>query len=97
MRTEKRQQVGRPARIEVEGGNIIACRIANLSPGGALLLVSESEWLPPVFDLVDVFANSRRTVRVAWAFSARAGVRFLTVGLAPNRKSGTFGKRVCKA
>jgi PilZ domain-containing protein len=93
MRTEKRQQVGRPARIEIEGGNIIACRIANLSPGGALLLVSESEWLPPVFDLVDVFSDTRRTVRVAWAFSGRAGIRFLSGRKAPTRKSGSFGKR----
>jgi hypothetical protein len=91
MRREERQNVSRPARIELGDGKVLTCRIADVSTAGALLLIQDGEWLPKVFELVDTFANTRRAVRVVWASSNRLGVRF--VGGREKRPTG-FGRRI---
>ena len=93
MRRENRQVVSRPARVELGEGNVIQCRIANLSPGGAMLIMPNSEWLPQTFLLVDTFSNIRREVRLMWTAPDRAGVRFIAGGIAPTVKRNEFGKR----
>jgi hypothetical protein len=59
MRREERQNVSRPARIELGDGKVLTCRIADVSTAGALLLIQDGEWLPKVFELVDTLANTR--------------------------------------
>ncbi|AGK57793.1 hypothetical protein HYPDE_30593 [Hyphomicrobium denitrificans 1NES1] len=94
MRREERQGVSRPARIELGDGKKLTCRIADVSSGGALLLVQDGEWLPKVFELVDTFANTRRTVRVVWASTSRLGVRFVSGRATQPKKPSGFGRRV---
>jgi hypothetical protein len=92
MRKEQRVTVGRPGRIDLGEDRFIACRICNISPGGALLLVENSELLPATFALTDVFATTKRRVRIAWRGGDHIGVRFLDP-LAPKPAVLTFGKR----
>ena len=94
-RREPRQEVSRPARIEIGDGRIVMCRIANIARRGALLLVDESEWLPKFFELFDKFSGSRWEAQVMWTSQNRAGVRFLSgVRAATEKKTVGFGKRV---
>ncbi len=93
MRKETRQPVSRPGRIETDEGKTFSCRIADLSSGGALLLISNGEWLPKQFALVDIFNNTKRYVRIMWTSPDRIGVTFVG-GSPPQRKKPTgFGKR----
>jgi hypothetical protein len=94
MRKEERQQARRPARIELGNGQTQTCRIANVSRGGALLLIPDSEWLPKEFKLVDTFTGTRREVRVVWTASNRAGVQYVSGSAAPAKRQSGFGKRV---
>ncbi len=73
MRKETRQPVSRSGRIETEEGQNLACRITDISTGGALLLISDGEWLPKQFVLVDIFQGTRREVQVIWAAPERVG------------------------
>jgi hypothetical protein len=91
MRREERQNVSRPARIDFGNGNVVTCRIADVSAGGALLLIENNEWMPKRFVLIDAFTKTRREVRVAWASSNRVGVRFVDGG---RSKPLGFGRRV---
>ncbi|RUO98606.1 PilZ domain-containing protein [Hyphomicrobium sp.] len=100
MRKEERQPVSRPARIELDDGKSLACRIADVSSGGALLLVPDSEWLPKTFILHETFTNTRRRVQVRWTSPNRVGVRYIDPPpsarpsqASPARKPGGFGKR----
>jgi len=90
MRRQERQNVSRPARIDFGNGNVLACRIADISAGGALLLVENTEWMPKTFVLIDAFAKTRREVRVAWTSANRVGVRFVGGG---GMKPMGFGRR----
>ncbi|HML28863.1 MAG TPA: PilZ domain-containing protein [Hyphomicrobium sp.] len=96
MRKEERQPVSRPARIELGEGRSIACRIADTSRGGALLLVPDSEWLPKSFALYDTFSDTRRLVQVMWTSPYRSGVRYIDPArtVSAVRKPTGFGKRV---
>ena len=51
------------------------CIVRNLSPGGALLLVS-SLAVPDRFDLIFSASLARHACRVAWRGSDRVGVAF---------------------
>lgn len=93
MRREERQRVSRPARIELDNGSIVLCRIANVSRGGALLLVPDSEWLPKTFHLTDTFSNIRREVRIVWTSPNCAGLRYIDARAAPQKRQIGFGKR----
>jgi len=96
MRKQDRQPVSRPAQIELGDGKWLSCRVADVSEGGSLLIVPDSEWLPKSFVLHDTFLNTRRQVQVMWTSPNRAGVRY--IGGAPivptARKPAGFGKRV---
>ena len=76
MRKEERKYVSRPAKIELPGGRLEACRIANASHEGMLLVVLDSEWLPKSFIVHDIFSEARWPVEVMWTLPNRAGVRF---------------------
>lgn len=96
-RKEERQTVSRPASIEFGDGNVLQCRIANISRSGALLIVPNSESLPSFFHVVDMVLNERREVRKAWTGPNRAGVEYIdgensNFGT-PVRPRATFGKR----
>jgi hypothetical protein len=97
QRREERQSVSRPARIELGDGSVFQCRIANVSRGGALLLVPESELLPAIFHVVDLFSDTRREVRNVWISPGRVGVSYIDIGDGhfgkPVRKQLGFGKR----
>jgi PilZ domain len=93
MRKETRQPVSRPGRIETEDGNTLPCRIADISKGGALLLIPDGEWLPKQFVLVDVFQGTRRQVRVRWAAPDKVGVAFIGDDAPARKKPTGFGKR----
>jgi hypothetical protein len=93
MRREERQRVSRPARVELGDGKTLTCRIADVSRGGALLLIQDGDWLPDVFELFDTFGNVRRDVRVVWTASNRVGVRFLSAGPSRSKKPTGFGRR----
>jgi hypothetical protein len=96
MRKEERKPVSRPARLELGEGKVVPCRIADLSSGGALLMVSDSEWLPKTFILYDTFSDTRRQVQLMWTSPNRAGVRYLDrnpVAPAGRKPTGGFGKR----
>lgn len=96
MRKEERQPVSRPARIELGEGRSLACRIADTSRGGALLVVPDSEWLPKSFIVYDTFSDTRRMVQVRWTSPNRVGVRYIDAGgtVPAARKPTGFGKRV---
>src|SRR5690242_8858357 len=104
MRREERQPVSRPARIELDEGKSLACRIADISSGGALLIVPDSEWLPKSFIVHETFSNTRRRVQVMWTSPNRVGVRYVDSAPAAGttarpatsavRKPTGFGKRV---
>ncbi len=100
MRRHERLQVSWPARIEVDGGNVLQCRIANISRGGALLLLPESESLPDFFHLVDLKTDDRREVRKVWAGANRVGVQYIDGDSdnfgTPVKKRAIFGKRISK-
>ena len=91
MRKEQRKSVGRSARIELDDKRRLHCLIANISTGGALLLVRDSEYLPKTFLLIDVFTEMSRRVAIVWTGSHRAGVRFLDTS--PNLDHLEFGRR----
>jgi hypothetical protein len=91
MRKEQRKIVARSASIDLGDKGTVNCRIADMSRGGALLLVSDSEWLPKSFPLIDIFARMKRPVGVAWTASNRAGVRFLDASAEPDHTE--FGRR----
>jgi hypothetical protein len=96
MRREERKPVSRPAKIELGEGQILTCRIADTSRGGALLLIENSEWLPKSFIIHDTFSGTRRRVRVRWTSPNRAGVQYVDAALAATTapRSVGFGKRV---
>lgn len=97
MRKHERQQVSRPARIEIPDGEALQCRIGNISPGGALLLLQEVDELPNVFHLLDLTSDVRRKVRKVWTGPNRAGVEYIdgeTAAFARPRIQQTFGKRI---
>jgi hypothetical protein len=95
MRREDRKLVGRPARIEMDDGKVLQCRIANVSSGGALLIVFECEWLPKRFRLFDVFSSTGRHVELIWTEGNKVGVRFIEPHVDPWKKGQVvFGKRV---
>ncbi len=93
MRKQTRTPVSRPARIELEDGKSISCRIADVSTRGALLIVSDAEWLPKHFMLADIFRGIRRQVRIVWTSPHRAGIEFLDDDPSPPKKPTGFGKR----
>lgn len=93
MRRETRQPVSRPGRIELASGTTFSCRIADLSSGGALLILSNGEWLPKQFVLVDTFDGTKREVQIVWTAPDRLGVRFLGDNRPMAKKSTGFGKR----
>jgi hypothetical protein len=96
MRKEERKPVSRPAKIELGEGQVLTCRIADTSRGGALLLVENSEWLPKSFVIHDTFSGSRRRVRVKWTSPNRAGVQYVDadIDVPAARRSAGFGKRI---
>jgi hypothetical protein len=55
-----RQPVGRPSMIMVGNRGSLPCRISNLSRSGAMVLISNVEWLPNTFELADTFSGVRR-------------------------------------
>jgi hypothetical protein len=93
MRRETRQPVSRPGRLELGNGKTVSCRIADLSRGGALLLVPDGEWLPQAFALVDIFQNTKREVRVVWTAPNKIGVKFIGDDTPAVKKPTGFGKR----
>ncbi|MBS0253006.1 MAG: PilZ domain-containing protein [Proteobacteria bacterium] len=95
MRREERKPVSRPAKIELGEGQVLSCRIADTSRGGALLLIENAEWLPKSFVINDTFSGTRRRVRVRWTSPNRVGVQYVDAGAAPMaHRSVGFGKRV---
>jgi PilZ domain-containing protein len=96
-RRDDRQAVNRPARIELEGGKTYPCRIADISRGGALLLIPDSDSLPAVFQILDLHENTKREVRKVWTRPNRAGVAYTDSEDQkfgnPVRSPITFGKR----
>jgi hypothetical protein len=95
MRREERKSVSRPAKIELDEGQVLPCRIADTSRGGALLLIENSEWLPKSFIIHDTFAGTRRRVRIRWTSPNRAGVQYIDAdATASKARSVGFGKRV---
>lgn len=95
MRKEERKPVSRAARIELDSGRSLPCRITDVSSGGALLTVPDSEWLPKTFVIHDTFSDTRRQVQVMWTSPDRAGVRYIDrkVAAPAARKTAGFGKR----
>ncbi len=93
MRKESRQPVSRPGRIETREGQKLACRIADISTGGALLLISHGEWLPKEFVLVDIFQGTKREVQVVWAAPERVGVKYIGEDRPTTKRTTGFGKR----
>jgi hypothetical protein len=88
-----RQMVSRPAKIMLGDRGHVPCRMCDVSANGAMLLVSNSDWLPNAFDLVDTFSGIKRQAQVVWKAPGRIGVRF-TEGpdMTPPCRSG-FGRR----
>jgi hypothetical protein len=75
-RRHPRKQVDRPARVVLPAGTIL-CRIKDISEGGARLETEASSWLPPTFELEDVFSGMRRATARVWSLHHWVGVRFL--------------------
>ena len=82
--------MGRPARVELGNGLIQTCRIANVSRGGALLIVPDSQWLPKDLNLIDAFKGTRRRVRVVWTAPNRAGVQYVGGRMTPAKEADRF-------
>jgi hypothetical protein len=62
-RRHPRTKVDRPARVVLPAGTI-PCRIKDVSDGGARLETKASSWLPPTFELEDVFSGMRRAAKL---------------------------------
>ena len=93
-RRSPRQPVDRTAKIYVGGAEPLACRVRDISRGGAKLPVFWKGWLPNTFDLADAFANTRRTARVVWVGQSGVGVCFADEAQEPVvPKSTVFGRR----
>lgn len=68
----------------------LSCTICNTSPGGAMLKLPFTEWLPPKFDLKDN-SGIRRHVILAWQGSEYIGVSY--IDRPPHRRGPQFGRR----
>ena len=93
-RKEPRQSVSGPAMITLGNRGSLPCRISNVSRSGAMVLISNSEWLPNTFELADSFSGVRRQATVVWKGARSIGVRFRSGSeLAPRRHGADFGRR----
>ena len=77
MRKDERTTCIHDARIVLATGSSISCRIANISGGGAQLLLDNAQQLPSHFGLNDVGAATVHPVSLVWISKRRAGVKFL--------------------
>jgi hypothetical protein len=77
MRREERQSVNRTASVDIGDGKVLQCRIANISRGGALLMLPDVDDLPNVFRLLDTHSKTRREVRKVWTGPNRVGVEYI--------------------
>ncbi len=87
-----RRALDRPAKIFVPDGDVLPCRIRNVSRGGVKLSVGWKGWLPAGFYLQDAFTGVRRAVQVVWRGISGIGVRFTRVRVARTQETG-FGHR----
>ena len=72
----------------------LRCRISSVSRSGAMVLLSNAEWLPNTFELADTFSGVRREAAVVWKGAKSIGVRFRSGSeLAPRRRGSGFGRR----
>ena len=62
-RKEPRQSVSRSSMIVLGNRGSLPCRISNVSRSGALVLISNAEWLPNTFELADSFSGVRHQPR----------------------------------
>jgi PilZ domain-containing protein len=75
-RRQPRTKVDRPARVVLPAGTI-PCRIKDVSEGGARLETKASSWLPPTFELEDIFSGIRRAAARVWSLHHWVGVRYV--------------------
>jgi hypothetical protein len=87
-----RNDVDRPAKIMMPGGDSLPVRICNESEGGVKLNVSWKGWLPKAFTLQDAFTGARRAVQTVWMQFSSMGVRFRDPKPKETRHS-EFGRR----
>jgi hypothetical protein len=55
----------------------ISCAVRNLGGNGARIAVSNTVWLPDVFDLEIAGREGRRAARTVWRAGGAAGVKFI--------------------
>ena len=54
----------------------LPCRISNVSQSGALVLISNAEWVPNTFELADTFSGVSRQATVVCKGANSIGARF---------------------
>jgi hypothetical protein len=75
-RRERRQRTLKAGRITIDpNASALDCIVRNLSPGGALLMVS-SLAVPDHFALTFTSTRARHDCRVVWRAMDRVGVAF---------------------
>ncbi len=75
-RTTFRYRTNRKAKIFLDSGEVIACRVRDVSPGGAGLEVDEP-LLPARFTISIEGTGSKRRCRLAWQKGDLLGVEFI--------------------
>jgi hypothetical protein len=77
-RSEPRTRTLKSGKILVQAHtSLVDCTVRNLSPKGALLLVSSLAGLPGNFELILESKRTHHQCRVAWRGDNRVGVEFV--------------------
>jgi hypothetical protein len=95
MREEQRKSTRRTTtdagRVVYDSGEILPCRIRDISDLGARIELPDGRRLPPQFRL-EIGPSPSRPVKLVWHTMRNAGVKFVDWGAPAQPKQG-FGKR----
>jgi len=86
-RAERRQRCLKKGKIVFNDRNsLIDCRIRDMTPGGARLLVENTLFIPTHFTFIDTLSRIERVARLVWRTDREIGVAFAppgTLGVVP--------------
>jgi hypothetical protein len=96
LRMHARRMASRSAKLRLRDGRFMACKLINVSPGGALFDVAAGEDLPEEFNLIISGAEfeaacevrHRRRTDYGGATVARVGVMFMSNRLTALQRFG---------
>lgn len=87
-RAERRQRVLKKGKIVFNDRySVLDCRIRDLTPGGARLVLDNTLYVPSEFSFIDTVSRIERLARLVWRTEAEIGVAFAppgTLGTTPD-------------